>query len=114
MFLGLSVPSGSGKGWGRARGFVGSPLPSILCKVILLCDSVGVSTPGLEEPPKATPSALRFLPGTLVSNWSHCPLNSIAFKPSNPLHLPQKGFPGGSDGTEAVCNVANPGLIPGS
>ena len=25
----------------------------------------------------------------------------------------QRGFPGGSDGKESVCNVGDPGLIPG-
>ena len=26
----------------------------------------------------------------------------------------QRGFPGGSDGKRSVCNVGDPGLIPGS
>ena len=26
----------------------------------------------------------------------------------------QRGFPGGSDGKESVCNAGDPGLIPGS
>ena len=111
---GTQRPLWKWKGVGQSQRLAGSPLPMVLCKVILLCESVGVSTAGLEEPPKAVLSALRFLPGTLVSSWSCYPLNSIAFKSSNPLHLLPKDFPGGSDGTESVCNVGNPGLIPGS
>ena len=38
---------------------------------------------------------------------------SSGFKDSNMKHLSFSCFPIGSDGKESICNVGDPGLIPG-
>ena len=50
--------------------------------------------------------SLSFLLRSLIPSWRHHPHGLK-------IHIPLKGFPGGSDGKESPCNAADLGSIPG-